>query len=355
MAGACSARHASTRTRRLGLGVLGALVVVPMPMGFEVHVETSFGSLIGEHEPFSGCDGWLGVPFAEPPIGSLRFEPPKSWQQPFPPQGRRAVSPGSICVQPGLDAGDTLAGREDCLYLNVWRPHNVEPTAKLAVMFWVHGGAFTFGSGLTLPPLPNNVYDGCKLASEQQVVFVSINYRLGPFGFSAFQDIDGDVRSNFGMLDQREALRWVGTQISSFGGDPGKITMFGESAGGVSTLHHAVSPQSRGLFRAGISQSGLVDALPLADVISYTTRMAENSGCVDVSTQLACLRGKSAEEVASAAGDAMQMQYLRLAPVIDGVELPEHPGPLEARQEPCCRSDGRDEYRRRHPLGWIWA
>lgn len=324
-------------------------------MGFEVHVETSFGSLIGEHEPFSGCDGWLGVPFAEPPIGSLRFEPPKSWQQPFPPQGRRAVSPGSICVQPGLDAGDTLAGREDCLYLNVWRPHNVEPTAKLAVMFWVHGGAFTFGSGLTLPPLPNNVYDGCKLASEQQVVFVSINYRLGPFGFSAFQDIDGDVRSNFGMLDQREALRWVGTQISSFGGDPGKITMFGESAGGVSTLHHAVSPQSRGLFRAGISQSGLVDALPLADVISYTTRMAENSGCVDVSTQLACLRGKSAEEVASAAGDAMQMQYLRLAPVIDGVELPEHPGPLEARQEPCCRSDGRDEYRRRHPLGWIWA
>mmetsp|Transcript_98122 Transcript_98122/g.245987 ORF Transcript_98122/g.245987 Transcript_98122/m.245987 type:complete len:560 (-) Transcript_98122:506-2185(-) len=327
MAGACSARHASSRTWRLGIGVLGTLVVVPM--GLEVHVETSFGGLIGEHELFSGCDRWLGVPFAEPPIGSLRFEPPKSWQQPFPPQGRRAVSPGSMCVQRGLDAGDALAGREDCLYLNIWRPHNVEPTAKLAVMFWVHGGSFIFGSGLTLPPLPNNIYDGCKLASEQQVVFVSINYRLGPFGFTAFQDTAGDVRSNFGMLDQREALRWVGMQISSFGGDPEKITMFGESAGGVSTLHHAVSPQSRGLFRAGISQSGFPDAHPVAGAISYTTRMAEKSGCVDVSTQLACLRGKSAEEVMSAADDAMLNvsagQNLQLGPVIDGVELPEHP------------------------------
>jgi len=223
----------------------------------------------------------------------------------------------------------TATSSEDCLYLNIWRPYDVEPTAKLAVMFWVHGGAFTVGSGLTLPPLPNNIYDGCKLASEQQVVFVSINYRLGPFGFSAFQNTDGDVRSNFGMLDQREALRWVGMQISSFGGDPEKITMFGESAGGISTLHHAVSPQSRGLFRAGISQSGYPDAHPAAGAISYTTRMAEKSGCVDVSTQLACLRGKSAEEVMSAADDAMlniSAGYnLQLGPVIDGVELPEHP------------------------------
>ena len=194
-----------------------------------------------------------GLPYAAPPVGDLRWSEP----QPVAPwQGTRsAQARGKSCIQkPSLSidsgAGDPRPMGEDCLNLNVWTPR-VDPAAKLPVMVWIHGGALIFGAGGLA------VYDGAPLAQRGAVV-VTINYRMGALGFFAHPSL---VKSNsaspvnFGLLDQIAALQWVQRNIAAFGGDPGNVTIFGQSAGAESVLALFVSPLAKGLFHKGIAQS----------------------------------------------------------------------------------------------------
>jgi para-nitrobenzyl esterase len=214
-------------------------------------VNTQAGSLQGRTE--AGLFTFKGVPYAAPPVGELRWRAP---QAAVPWQGTRfALERGASCIQkpsPSIEsgAGDPRPMGEDCLFLNVWTPR-AEPTAKLPVMVWIHGGALIFGAG----GLP--IYDGTPLAQRGAVV-VTINYRLGALGFFAHSSIAGakpgaDV--NFGLLDQIAALKWVQQNIAAFGGDPGNVTIFGQSAGAESVLALFSSPLARGLFHKGIAQS----------------------------------------------------------------------------------------------------
>eukprot|EP00794_Sanderia_malayensis_P000224 gene218-839_t len=189
-------------------------------------------------------DVFKGIPFAKPPVGALRFQAPQdtTWTGHF-----NATKFGHVCPQPDSAFFKNNTGNEDCLTLNIYRPSNA--TGRLPVMVWIHGGGYTIGTGMT--------YDGSILSSMHNVVVVTINYRLGILGFL---NIPGtDLKGNYGMLDQVHALRWVKKNIRSFGGDPGKVTIFGESAGASSVSLLTVSPliRNEGLFLRAICQSGV--------------------------------------------------------------------------------------------------
>ncbi len=180
-----------------------------------------------------------GIPYAEPPVGPLRWrmpQPAKPWQG-----VREAKDFGASCMQ-----ADDVPKSEDCLTLNVWRPAAAS-FGPLPVMVWIHGGALVHGG--------TRIYPADALA-RQGVVIVSMNYRMGRLGFFAHPalaaEAPGDVRGNYGMMDQRAALEWVKHNIAAFGGDPGQVTIFGESAGGGSVLVHLTAPLSRGLFHRAI-------------------------------------------------------------------------------------------------------
>lgn len=185
-----------------------------------------------------------GIPYAKPPVGPLRFKDPQpceSWSG-----VRDALSEPEICPQKHIILREVL-GNEDCLYLNVYTPQlpNEASTLK-AVMVWLHGGGFSFGSG-------NTDLHGPDYLMEQDVVLVTLNYRVGAFGFLSLEN--NDVPGNAGLKDQLMALRWVQQNIARFGGDPNNVTLFGESAGGASVHYHLLSPLSKGLFKRAIIQS----------------------------------------------------------------------------------------------------
>ena len=212
------------------------------------------GTVAPDHRLFAG------IPYAAPPVGPLRWQPPApapAWQG-----VRDATRIGPRCLQdPG---GDPEFGRqtdEDCLTLNVWTPPMRAGGGQRPVMVWIHGGAFISGSA--------GIYDSRWLATRGDMIVVTINYRLGAMGFLAHPALGpaGDV-GNYGLADQQAALRWVRDNIAEFGGDPGKVTMAGESAGGMSVCDHLVAPESAGLFRSAIIQSGPCQAqlaLPAAE------------------------------------------------------------------------------------------
>ena len=208
----------------------------------------------------AGGHSWRGIPYAAAPVGELRWKPP---QPAAPWQGaREALQPGSPCIQYGWAMGGVGSdgsheGSEDCLYLNIDAPRMDAARAagaKLPVMVWIHGGANTVGHAAG--------YDGARLAATQDVIVVGINYRLGPFGWfvlprgasaEAPDPLDGS--GNWGTLDTIAALRWVQQNIEAFGGDPGNVTVFGQSAGGTNALALLVSPMSEGLLQRMIVQS----------------------------------------------------------------------------------------------------
>jgi para-nitrobenzyl esterase len=233
----------------LGFVFQTAHAVAQGPGAAVVAIES--GELQGQAE--AGLVTFKGVPYAAPPLGDLRWREP---QPAVPWQGSRlAQTRGKSCIQkPSLSidsgAGDPRPMGEDCLNLNVWTPR-AEPAAKLPVMVWIHGGALIFGAGGLA------VYDGAPLAQRGAVV-VTINYRLGALGFFAHPAIAGakpGAAVNFGLLDQIAALKWVQRNIAAFGGDPGNVTIFGQSAGAESVLALFSSPLARGLFHKGIAQS----------------------------------------------------------------------------------------------------
>jgi len=218
----------------------------------DIEIKTSSG--ISSSYDSSGVLNWDDIPYAKPPIGDLRWKAPREITN-----SERVLSPkdNNFCIQRpsgmgGSDGEGYFSGTEDCLYLDIKAPKN-SSTKQLPVMFWIHGGGNT--SGL------KDLYDFSKMVKRHDVVVVSINYRLGPFGWfthPAIQDLQSglDKTSNFGTLDIIEALKWVQSNISLFGGDPGNVTIFGESAGGHNVFSLLASKEAKGLFHKAISQSG---------------------------------------------------------------------------------------------------
>jgi para-nitrobenzyl esterase len=237
---------------------------------------------------------FLGIPYAAAPTGDLRWrapQPAEPWTQPL-----DATTPPPSCPQT-FPVVDISTGQEDCLYLNVEAP--AEPAEDLVpVMVWIHGGAFTLGSANDNPP--------SQIVERSGVIVVSINYRLGPLGFLAHPDLEAeDPESglgNFGFLDQVAALQWVQDSIATFGGDPRNVTVFGESAGGMSVCGHLMSPRSTGLFQRAIIQSGPCTQAGLHEEVTVpqSEELARALGCETAGDQVACLRGKDARAVLEA-------------------------------------------------------
>jgi len=233
---------------------------------------------------------FLAIPYAQPPVGDLRFEPPRSAK---PWKGiRKETKFGPECIQLEVMVTGKLVGEENCLYLNVFTPKiEKSPSKLLPVMVFVHGGLFMAGSA--------NMYRAKYFMETQDVILVTLNYRLGSLGF--LNTGDETVRGNMGLKDQRLALVWVKNNIKAFGGDPARVTLFGESAGGASVHFHILSKASSGLFHKALSQSGT--ALKPWALSSDPSRQAYNFGkkfnCPSNSSQelVSCLRGIDAKKL----------------------------------------------------------
>uniref|UniRef100_A0A8C7Z729 Carboxylic ester hydrolase n=1 Tax=Oryzias sinensis TaxID=183150 RepID=A0A8C7Z729_9TELE len=261
--------------------------------------------------------GFLGIPFGEPPVGKRRFrpaEPKRPWQGVY-----KADSYPNACFQfvdksypgfPGIEMWNpNREMSEDCLYLNIWVPSSVKPH-NLPVMVWIYGGGFYSGSSSL------DVYDGRYLASVENVIVVSMNYRIGAFGFLAL-DGTSEAPGNVGLLDQRMALQWVQNNIASFGGDPRQVTIFGESAGGASVGYHLLSPGSRPLFTRAILQSGVPNcpwaSVTYAEARRRATHLANAVGCNGGLTVLIQVLPWTA------------LFRFSFVPVVDGEVLPDAP------------------------------
>ncbi|XP_064375759.1 fatty acyl-CoA hydrolase precursor, medium chain-like isoform X2 [Dromaius novaehollandiae] len=258
------------------------------------------GNQIRVHAAERSVNVFLGLPFAKPPVGPLRFSEP---QPPEPWKGvRDATFYPPVCLQDreqGQYFSDLITNRkekiplqlsEDCLYLNVYTPTSTEKQEKLPVFVWIHGGGLVFGAAST--------YDGSALAAFDNVVVVTIQYRLGILGY--FSTSDEHARGNWGYLDQVAALQWIQENIINFGGDPGSVTITGESAGGVSVSALVLSPLAKGLFHKAISESGTAIQILFTDhPEEQAQRIATVAGC-QISSSAAmveCLKDKTEEEM----------------------------------------------------------
>jgi len=209
-------------------------------------VETGSGPVVGLET--GGIDRYLGIGYAAPPVGDLRWlppQPPTGWTAPL-----EAFEYGGWCAQNELGVYSQPSKTEDCLYLNVFTPKGCKKGDKRPVMVWIPGGGLIGGR--------SNDYNPAKFVNQGDVVFVSFNYRISVFGFFSHPALDeeGHDFANYGFMDQQLALQWVQQNIGNFGGDPDNVTIFGESAGGMSVFFHMASPRSKGLFHKGIVQSG---------------------------------------------------------------------------------------------------
>ncbi|XP_070469776.1 liver carboxylesterase 1-like isoform X1 [Equus przewalskii] len=300
-------------------------------------VDTAQGKVLGKHVSLEGFAQpvavFLGVPFAKPPLGSLRFAPPQP-ADPW-PFVKNATSYPPMCSQ------DTVAGQmlsdlftnrkenipvqisEDCLYLNIYTPADLTKKSRLPVMVWIHGGGLMVGGAST--------YDGLALSAHENVVVVTIQYRLGIWGFLS----TGDEHSpgNWGHLDQVAALRWVQDNIANFGGDPGSVTIFGESAGGESVSVLVLSPLAKNLFHRAISESGVTSTAGLVqkDSKAAAQQIAVFAGCKTTTSAVIvhCLRQKTEDELLET---SLKMSHPFLPTVVDGVLLPRMPEEILAEK-----------------------
>jgi para-nitrobenzyl esterase len=284
-------------------------------------VEIASGRIEGREE--TGSQAFQGIPYAAAPLGRKRFAPP----EPVAPWAgvRSALAPGYACPQPasllpGMSPG---AQNEDCLFLNVYTPR--ADAGRRPVLVWIHGGAFTTGSG------SQAIYDGGRLARRGDVVVVTINYRLGALGFlaprAAGLALEG-ATDNAGLLDQVAALAWVRENIERFGGDPGRVTIFGESAGGMSVATLLATPSARGLFHRAIAQSGSAQATRSPATAARVTEQVLAELGIDRGRADA-LRDVPADDLVAAqvrATEKLQREmFLVFAPVVDPSTLPVAP------------------------------
>jgi|tagenome__1003787_1003787.scaffolds.fasta_scaffold20971869_2 para-nitrobenzyl esterase len=281
-AAACTTATATTgstpsRSPAPGVGQSGSLVV-----------STAGGAVRGK--AVAATDEFLGIPYAAPPVGALRWQPPRP-AAPW-PGVRAATSFAPHCPQPSSSFGVASAS-ENCLYLNVFTPAGTQraKSRNLPVMFWIHGGSLRTGAG--------DEYNPTGLVGHG-VIVVTINYRLGALGFladAALAGRPGGPSGNYGLMDQQAALRWVQHNIRGFGGNPGNVTLFGESAGGLSILSQLVSPGARGLFQKAIVESGSYNPAQqsLSAAEAAGAAFAAKAGCA--SNSASCLRGVPASTI----------------------------------------------------------
>ena len=282
-------------------------------------VSLDTGLVAGAAAAQPGVRVYKGLPFAAPPVGDLR------WREPAPPPQWEGVRDGTafgdVCIQPPGEGRLNIAAMEgsplmseDCLYLNVWTPAR-SPSDRLPVMVYFFGGAFTEGAG-SVP-----LYDGSALAAEGAVV-VTMNYRLGPFGFFAHPALTKDsshgFSGNYGITDMLASLEWVGRNIAAFGGDPGNVTIFGQSAGAMAIASLIASPRAAGLFHRAIAQSimGLGVAPGMTTLEQAEARGLEAANAAGVTTAEQ-LRAMSAEEVTAS--------FRSAGMIVDGWAIPEDP------------------------------
>ncbi|MEM5318301.1 carboxylesterase family protein [Paraburkholderia sp. JHI869] len=264
---------------------------------------------------------FLGIPYAAPPVGDLRWRPPqapKPWKKPL-----EANKVSNECPQNGdLGAFASAGGNEDCLYLNVYVPRSTEERRSLPVFVWIHGGNLTVGQAAD--------YDPSKLVVDGKMIVVTINYRLGVLGFFSHPSIDGERHpfGNYGQMDQAFALDWVHRNIQKFGGDPDNVTIAGESSGGTSVLAQIISPWAAGKFQHAIIMSGGAEIIrhpyfgatrPVEYARKIGSGFATAAGCSDQSA--ACLRRLSVDQIL-----AHQKDYIVNQTIIDGDFMPMQPG-----------------------------
>jgi para-nitrobenzyl esterase len=285
-------------------------------------IKTAQGIVSGTLNENAGVCSYKGIPYAAPPVGQFRWAMP---QEPQPWTGALAADRyRDSCMQKpfsllGGDESQNYVGSEDCLYLNVWQPAS-EPKSPRPVMVFLYGGSFLMGAGSW------ELYDGTRVAALGGVIMVTINYRLGPFAMlahPALRDADGH-EGNYMLFDQIAALKWVRKNIASFGGDPNNVTLFGESAGGMSVVVHVLSPLSRGLFQKAIIESGppIFMGAPLKTAEDASLKIAAKLGCSDPKTAAGCLRRADAKDVMTASNEALTphggtVEVYDLNPVMD--------------------------------------
>ncbi len=316
-----------------------------------VRKKSSNPAIITEDGPLKGVispdiNEFLGIPYAAPPVGALRWRPPQ-------PHGRwhgvlEATQLGNECPQ--LDFSGIEFGNEDCLFLNVYTPglkKNQNKHDGLPVMVWIHGGSLVTGSG--------GLYDPTPLVTKGGVIVVTINYRLGVLGFFAHPalDAEGHLNANYGLMDQQFALQWVQRNIAAFGGDPNRVTIFGESAGGLSVYSNLASPTAAGLFHRAIAESGaytsfqdyeqLIVSLTAAEAVGAA--FATQVGCAIQTAQ--CLRAISAAALVNAEPSIETSG--NVYPIVDGTVLTQPPGAAFASGQfnhvPVISGSNHDEYR----------
>jgi para-nitrobenzyl esterase len=290
--------------------------LVKSPTARPIVVATRQGQVRGVATPLG--QAFLGIPFAAPPVGELRFAPPA------PPAAwtavRDATRAGAICPQGALPGSGRQS--EDCLTLNVYAPRDADPARPRPVMVWLYGGGFESGDNVT--------YDPSRLAERQGVLVVAPNYRLGAFGFLAHPALRGPGEGAYALLDQQAALRWVRDNIAGFGGDPHNVTLFGESAGGWSVCYQLTAPGAAGLFQRAIIESGAcaspLSVISLADAEAGGARLAAEVGCGQGADVADCLRRAPAKALLKARASRRGLLGLNSwSPAYGGDVLPEAP------------------------------
>lgn len=295
--------------------------------------DTKLGRLTGRQLTVLNAEieQYLSIPYAEPPIGARRFRasiPATAWNGTYEATSRRTA-----CPQAGFSglSPSGITYTEDCLHLNVWTPHREtnQAVGRFPVLVWIHGGGFKHSSS------SNPKYNGSILCAKANVVVVSMNYRLGVLGFLDASSVEAP--GNMGLMDQMLALKWVKENAEFFGGDPSKVTLFGESAGAMSVHAHVLSPLSRDLFQNAILLSGSLYSIDFIDSpkesLQKGDRVSKIVNCSDGEWNLSthaddvimCLRNKSVEELISASATAVSPKLVPFFPTYHNDFLPKDP------------------------------
>ncbi|XP_064471267.1 acetylcholinesterase-1-like isoform X2 [Ornithodoros turicata] len=302
-------------------------------------VRTTLGEVTGRQITQNGktVNTYFGIPFAEPPIGQLRFRKPKPARPWTGVLNATSMSPG--CVQTSFHLNDVVFVNmsdttEDCLTLNIWVPENscsngtVSCGERMPVFVFIYGGAFQWGTSSL------SIYDGTAFAARTGMIYVSFNYRVGVFGF--LNASTPEMPGNMGMYDQVEALRWIKNNVEYFGGDPNAITLAGQSAGAVSVHFHMMSPLSKGLFHKAVLLSGVSSTIRYSEDTNHHDafrRISNYVNCSDstrswdkqISDTVRCLQSLDAHELVRAAREAMPYRFITILPNFGDEFLPKNP------------------------------
>jgi len=293
--------------------LIAAFIFVVTAQASAFDVTTKYGTLTGAED--GDAIVFKGVPYAAPPTGDLRWKAPRepaTWSG-----AKSALAFGNQCPQASVANKSVLFGDEDCLYLNIFRPKTT--AGKSPVMVFLHGGGNTLGSASDRV-LGQTLYDGVDL-SAHNVVVVTLNYRIGALGFLAHPELRGPdgLEGNYGLLDQIAALKYVRENIAAFGGDPSRVTLFGESAGAIDTLVLMTSPLAQGLFQRAIVESGFLSDKPLVQAEQDGVAFAKAAGCE--TNTAACLKSLSAFDLIRASQKLSDASIQAAGATIDGVVL----------------------------------